>query len=152
MRLHKLKYTTIIDADLERVWSFFSNPNNLEELTPRNMKFEIKNTDETSMYAGKIISYSITPLASIPMTWVTEITQYKEKEYFIDEQRFGPYKFWHHLHKFIEEEGKTKMIDEISFAYYGGLIGDLIQHSLITKRIKDIFKYRTKIISNLFQS
>ena len=116
------------------------------------MKFEIKNTNETSMYAGKIISYSITPLASIPMTWVTEITQYKEKEYFIDEQRFGPYKFWHHHHKFIEEEGKTMMIDEVSFAYYGGVIGDLVQHYLITNRIKDIFQFRAKEISHLFQS
>ena len=98
MRLHQLKYTTIIDADIERVWNFFSNPNNLEELTPKNMKFEIKNTNNYSMYAGKIISYNITPIASIPMTWVTEITQYKEKDYFIDEQRFGPYSLWHHKH------------------------------------------------------
>ena len=104
------------------------------------------------MYAGTIISYSITPLASIPMTWVTEITQYKEKEYFIDEQRFGPYKFWHHLHKFIEEEGKTRMTDEVTFAYYGGLIGDVLQHYLITNRIKDIFQFRAKEISHLFQS
>ena len=152
MRLHKLKYTTIIDADLEGVWDFFSNPNNLEELTPRNMKFEIKDIDDKSMYAGKIISYSITPLASIPMTWVTEITHYKEKEYFIDEQRFGPYKFWHHLHKFTEEEGKTMMIDEVSFAYYGGFIGNLLQNYLITNRIKDIFQFRAKVISHLFKS
>tara|TARA_B100000427_G_scaffold329091_2_gene344046 strand:- start:125 stop:583 length:459 start_codon:yes stop_codon:yes gene_type:complete len=152
MRLHQLKYTTIIDADIEQVWNFFSNPKNLEELTPKNMKFEIKNTDDTSMYAGKLIAYNITPLARIPMTWVTEITQHKQQDYFIDEQRFGPYKFWHHLHKFIEEEGKTKMIDEVSFAYYGGFIGDLVQHSLITKRIKDIFQFRTKKISDLFQT
>ena len=52
------------------------------------MKFEIKNTNNYSMYAGKIISYNITPIANIPMTWVT-VTQYKEKDYFIDEQRFG---------------------------------------------------------------
>tara|TARA_Y100000739_G_C20310926_1_gene329878 strand:+ start:97 stop:555 length:459 start_codon:yes stop_codon:yes gene_type:complete len=152
MRLHQLKYTTIIDADIEQVWNFFSNPKNLEELTPKNMKFEIKNTDDTSMYAGKLIAYNITPLARIPMTWVTEITQHKQQDYFIDEQRFGPYKFWHHLHKFIEEEGKTKMIDEVSFAYYGGFIGDLVQHSLITKRINDIFQFRTKKISDFFQT
>ena len=151
MRLHRLKYTTIIDADLERVWSFFSNPNNLEELTPRNMKFKIQNNDDKSIYAGKIIYYNITPFAGIPMTWVTEITQFKEKDYFIDEQRFGPYKFWHHLHKFIEEEGKTMMIDEVSFSYYGGCIGDLLQHYLITSKIKDIFQYRAKVISHLFK-
>ncbi len=150
MRLYQLKYTTIIDANLEQVWNFFSNPDNLGELTPKHIKFEIRSDNETSMYAGKIISYNITPIASIPMKWVTEITHYKERKYFIDEQRFGPFKFWHHLHKFIEEDGKTIMIDEVSFAYYGGYIGGLLQQSFLSKRIKNIFDFRTKKIRELF--
>ncbi len=150
MRLHQLKYTTIIDANLDHVWRFFSNPRNLEELTPKNMKFKITADCNGSIYAGKIISYVITPIANVPMQWVTEISHFKENEYFVDEQRFGPYKFWHHVHRFIEEDGKTLMIDEVIYAYYGGVIGDFLQHLFISKQIEKIFDYRSVKIKELF--
>ena len=152
MKIYRFVRNQKIPIDKNEAWKFLSDPNNLKTITPDYMGFDIIEKENTKMYSGQIIKYIVTPIFGIKMNWVTEITHVKDFEYFVDEQRFGPYKFWHHLHKFIEEEGKTKMIDEISFAYYGGFIGDLIQHSLITKRIKDIFKYRTKIISHLFQS
>ena len=114
------------------------------------MKFKITNVFDDSMYAGKIISHVITPIANIPMHWVTEISHFKEKEYFIDEQRFGPYKFWHHIHRFIEEDGKTIMIDEVKYSYYGGYIGDYLQHKFISKQIEQIFNYRANKIKELF--
>ena len=152
MKLHKLKFNTTINANISDVWAFFINPNNLEVLTPNNMQFKITCDADNTMYAGKIISYVITPLANIPMTWVTEITQCKELDYFIDEQRFGPYKFWHHVHQFIEDDGKTKMTDELTYSFYGGAIGDLIQNKIITKKIEGIFNYRSIKINEYFHA
>ncbi len=60
---------------------------------------------EQKMYPGMIITYKVSPVLGIKMNWVTEITQVKELEYFVDEQRIGPYAMWHHEHKIETIEG-----------------------------------------------
>jgi ligand-binding SRPBCC domain-containing protein len=67
------------------------------------------------MYEGMIITYKVYPFLGIPSNWVTEITTVKEKSFFIDEQRFGPYKFWHHQHRFKEVNDKVEMEDIVNF-------------------------------------
>ena len=100
MKLHRLETQQWLPLSLQDAWDFFSIPENLDRITPPDMSFEILTGAGERTFAGQIISYKIRPLLNIPMRWVTEITQVKEGVYFIDEQRFGPYKFWHHVHIF----------------------------------------------------
>ena len=81
----------------EEAWKFLSDPRNLEKITPKHMGFWITsdNTPE-EMYPGQIITYIVSPFKGFKMSWVTEITHVQKGEYFVDEQRFGPYKMWHH--------------------------------------------------------
>ena len=96
MKLYKKESKQLVDASLEECWHFFSDPSNLQKITPATMGFQVTDFDQKKMYQGQIIAYKISPLLGIKMSWVTEITTVRDKEFFIGEQRFGPYSFWHH--------------------------------------------------------
>jgi ligand-binding SRPBCC domain-containing protein len=102
------------------------------------------------MYAGMIITYKVYPFLGIPSNWVTEITQVKEKNFFIDEQRFGPYKFWHHQHHFRESDKGIEMEDIVTYALPFDPLSRSVNNLLVGKKVKEIFDHREKVLSKLF--
>lgn len=153
MKLYTLYREQTLNISLEKVWNFFSSPENLKKITPGYMGFEIiSDYKNEKMYPGMIIEYIVKPVLNFPMRWVTEITHVKEHEYFIDEQRFGPYKFWHHLHQFKLEAGKLIMIDRVNYALPLGLIGRIAHSLFVRNRIEAIFNFRSKILKEIFSS
>ncbi len=152
MKIYSLYQEQKLKLNLDQAWEFFSSPNNLKKITPPYMGFEITSKfNSQKMFAGMIISYTVKPVLKLPMNWVTEITHVKEKEYFVDEQRFGPYKLWHHLHQFkIINENEILMIDLVNYAIPFGFLGRIMNSLFIRKRIEDIFNYRRKILNDLF--
>lgn len=151
MSLHQFLTVQNLPVSIEAAWNFFSNPANLQKITPPKMSFKIRSKiDRPSTYAGQIIEYKVSPVFSIPMTWVTEITHVCEPFYFVDEQRKGPYKFWHHQHHFEKIDGGTKMTDIVSYEIPLGPIGDLINTLYIHQQVKNIFTHRSKVLNQLF--
>lgn len=151
MKLYKLEATQVVNSSLEECWCFFSSPKNLKEITPDYMGFQILEEVEETMYAGQIIQYIVKPVLGFPMRWVTEITQVKDKHFFIDEQRFGPYKLWHHKHFFKElEDGRVEMCDVVHYALPLGFLGRIANTLFIKKQLKTIFDYRFKKVEELF--
>lgn len=116
------------------------------------MRFKVtsKYTADTKIYAGMIIMYNVSPLLGIKLNWMTEIAHVKDGEYFIDEQRFGPYALWHHEHHFAAIKGGVKMTDILNYAIPYGFIGRLSNRLLVGKEIKKIFTYREKAVNDLF--
>lgn len=98
MKIHTLHKKQKLPISVEEAWDFLSNPHNLKIITPDYMGFDIRSGADRPMFAGQLIQYIVTPIAGIETKWVTEITHVKENEYFVDEQRFGPYSLWHHKH------------------------------------------------------
>jgi ligand-binding SRPBCC domain-containing protein len=140
-----------IDAGIENVWNFISSPVNLKEITPDYMGFDITSKNlEAQMYEGMIISYQVSPLLGIKTTWVTEITHVKEKRYFVDEQRVGPYKMWHHQHFIEPTDNGTLMSDIVSYQPPFGVFGKLANGLFIEKKLNEIFDYRTKALFKRF--
>lgn len=151
MAFYQLKTSQKLPASLDEVWDFISSPANLQKITPEGMGFEITSGElPEKMYPGMIISYRVKPLAGIPAAWVSEITQIKEKEYFIDEQRMGPYKMWHHQHWVKPIEGGVLMEDVVSYQPPFGFIGSLANAVIIRKKLNQIFSYREKAMEDLF--
>ena len=151
MGFYQLQKTQKVPAALEEVWNFISSPANLKIITPNYMSFDI--TSEllpSKMYPGMIISYKVSPIWGIKMTWVTEITHVKEKEYFVDEQRVGPYAIWHHEHKIESIEGGVLMTDIVSYKPPFGFLGSIANSVLIKKKLKEIFNYRKNAIEKIF--
>ena len=142
MKIFKLKYSQKLPISLNEAWDFLSSPSNLELITPKSMDFNITDWDRKKAYPGQIIRYTVKPILGIKINWVTEITHVRGKEYFVDEQRFGPYTFWHHKHFIKEIEGGVIMEDVIHYKPPFGLIGVLLNFLFINSKLNSIFKHR----------
>ncbi len=150
MKVYNFKKVQKLPISLDQAWEFISNPANLQVITPDRMNFKILSNLDTSMYPGQIIQYTITPLFGIKIKWVTEITHVIDHSYFVDEQRFGPYAFWHHKHFIKEIEGGVLMEDIIDYKPPLGIIGQLINPLLVRPELEKIFAYRKEKLTSLF--
>lgn len=145
-----LRKEQVLPVSMEKAWDFFSDPKNLNEITPDDMTFRIMSTLPERMYEGMLIHYKISPFLSIPMDWVTEISHIRENEFFIDEQRFGPYRLWHHEHHFKETDKGILMTDLLQYDIGMGLIGNLAGMIFVHRKVKSIFEYRYEKLKILF--
>lgn len=150
---HQIQRTQQLNCDINTAWEFFSSPNNLSRITPKDMKFEVlTDLPDESIYEGMIIKYRITPLLNIPMKWKTLIKQVDLYKSFTDFQLRGPYKLWHHFHEFIENEKGVLMKDTVDYELPFGFIGNIAHSLLVKKKIEHIFEYRNQVLEELFNT
>jgi len=150
MMVNKLSYSQKLPISLDDAWDFLSSPNNLKVITPESMNFKIIDWDKKKAYPGQIIQYTVTPIFGIKINWVTEITQVKRNSYFVDEQRFGPYYFWHHKHFIKEIDNGILMDDIIHYKIPFGFIGKILNKVYILNKLDKIFKYRENKLNEIF--
>lgn len=150
MKIYRLHTKQNLPISKETAWNFLSDPKNLKTITPTYMSFDIIDGADRKMYPGQIIQYIVTPLFGIKTKWVTEITHVVNNEYFVDEQRFGPYSLWHHKHFIKEIEGGIEMEDIIDYKIPFGIIGQLMHPILVKPKLNEIFDYRKKKLIELF--
>ncbi len=153
MAIYKLEKTQVVKTDKKTLWDFISSPKNLQEITPKEMGFEILTENlAPEMYPGQIINYKVTPMLGIKLRWCTEITHVKEGEYFVDEQRFGPYAMWHHEHHIKETPEGMLMTDIIHYKLPLGFLGDIARAVFVKKKLDGIFEHRFKVLDEKFNS
>lgn len=150
-RVYSLKTVQLINTSLEESWAFFSAPENLAAITPETLGFKIISIHYgQAMYAGQIIEYTIKPLFGFPVYWMTEITHVQHHQYFVDEQRFGPYTLWHHQHHFKVSNNGVEMTDIVHYKIPFRFMGDIANALLVRKKLKEIFEYRYKSIEKKY--
>lgn len=151
MSIHQLKTKQIVPASLKEVWEFMENPRNLKKITPDYMGFDIVSQGlPEKMHTGLLIEYKVSPVLKLPMTWLTEITHLQEQVFFVDEQRVGPYKLWHHQHHFEETAKGVLMRDIVSYQLPFGPIGDFTHQMFVKKQLLSIFDYRYQAVEDYF--
>ena len=148
--MYRIVRKQFIRESIDVCWDFFCSPKNLEKITPNNLGFIIKTQLPDNMYQGLFIEYTVKPVFGIPMNWITEITHIKNMEYFVDEQRKGPYKIWHHEHHFKLVEGGIEMTDVVSYVLPFGILGKLAHVLFVKSALKKIFDYRHQKIEDIF--
>ena len=149
-RVHELRKTQWLPMTLPECWDFFSSPANLPVITPPWLGFSIDPIDSGRMYPGQILKYYVTPLFGLRMRWVTEITHVAEPYYFVDEQRFGPYLFWHHQHHFRESRGGVEITDTVHYAVGYWPLDGVIHQLLVRKKVEEIFEHRFRVLEEMF--
>lgn len=150
MKLHQLKQEQFLPVSLSEAWEFFSAPGNLNEITPPDLGFQVTHLDGGRMHEGQIISYRVKIAPGLWIPWITEIKAVEEGRSFIDEQRFGPYKFWHHRHSFEAVEGGVLMRDQVYYGLGFGPFGDLAHALFVRRKLLWIFESRRKILAERF--
>ena len=147
MAFYQLIKKQKVNATIDEVWDFISSPANLKEITPDYMGFDITSKQlQEKMYPGMIITYVVTPILGIKTDWMTEITQVREKEFFIDEQRIGPYALWHHQHHIEPIENGVLMTDIVTYSPPFGFIGAIANSIMIKGKLEEIFDYRFQAV------
>ncbi len=148
--IYTMEVRQFVNVSLAEAWDFFSSPGNLSKITPPQMGFIITSGIPAKMHPGQIITYKVSPIRGITTNWVTEITHVIEGVFFVDEQRFGPYRMWHHEHHFEVQGDGILMTDRVSYKLPFGFLGR-IAHSLFVKnQLKQIFEYREVYLSKAF--
>ena len=150
MKIYTIHKKQKLPISLDEAWDFLSNPKNLKFITPDYMGFNIISGADREMYPGQIIQYVVTPVLGIKSKWVTEITHVRDKEYFVDEQRFGPYALWHHKHFIKEIKDGVEMEDIIDYKIPLGILGQLVHPILVKPKLEEIFSFREKKLIELF--
>ena len=150
MKIYRLASKQNLPISKKEAWEFLSNPKNLKTITPEYMSFDILSVADRPMFAGQIIQYIVTPLLGIKTKWVTEITHVVEGEYFVDEQRFGPYALWHHKHFIKEIPGGVEMEDIVDYKVPMGILGQLVHPFLVKPKLDEIFNFRRKKLIEMF--
>jgi len=150
MKIYTFHRKQNLPISLSEAWEFLSNPKNLSVLTPTEMNFTIISKDEKPMYAGQVIQYSVTPIAGIKATWISEITHLEEGKYFVDLQLYGPYAFWHHKHFIHEIDGGVEMEDIIDYKVPFGIFGRIFHPLLVRPKLEKIFSYRQNKLVEIF--
>jgi ligand-binding SRPBCC domain-containing protein len=151
--VYQLRKQQVLAAGMEEVWDFISSPSNLPEITPPHMKFEITSFEmPEKMYPGMIVTYRLKPVSWIRVAWVTEITHMRQGEYFVDEQRAGPYTMWHHEHFIEPVENGVQMTDIVTYRLPLGFLGRLAHRLFIRRQLEEIFLHRKEALENWFRN
>lgn len=150
MKIYTKRSLQNLPISLQEAWDFLSDPKNLKTITPEYMGFIIESGADRPMFPGQIIQYIVTPIMGIKTKWVTEITHVQEQNYFVDEQRFGPYALWHHKHFIRAIPGGVEMEDIIDYKVPMGILGQLVHPFLVKPKLDEIFDYRHKKLIELF--
>lgn len=149
-RTYRIKATQVLPVSPEKAWSYFSDPDNLQHITPPALGFKVTSAPHGGhIYPGLIIEYRIKPLLGIPVYWMTEITHVRHLEYFVDEQRYGPYSLWHHQHHFKPVREGVEMTDIVHYRIPLGPLGDLANSLFVRRKLDTLFAYRKSIIPEL---
>lgn len=149
MRTFQIENHLIIQASLEEVWKFFSNPNNLAVLTPPDLRLQFPEVPPSQMAVGQITKHTISPFAGFRFRWEGEIIEIKEERHFIDVQRKGPFAYWRHQHIFREKADGTEVMDHLEYSLPFGVLGLIVQ-PLIHKQLVRMFEYRNEKLKQIF--
>ena len=151
MKAYSLRRSQVLPITMQEAWDFFSSPRNLSSITPAHMRFQIiDSSGNGKMYPGQIIKYKVSVLPFIRVSWITEITHVSEPVFFVDEQRFGPYKWWHHQHHFREVPGGVEMTDEVHYLLPLGFLGRIAHWVFVSRQLNSIFDFRFRVLGEFF--
>jgi hypothetical protein len=149
MPLYHLSRQQWLKPSLEVVFSFFERPENLAEITPPELGFELLTPSPVPMHLGALIDYRIR-LSGIPVRWTTYIAAYDPPYSFVDVQLRGPYSFWYHVHRFEPMNGGTLVIDDVLYLLPFGHMGRLLHRLWVKRQLRYIFDYRQRRLAALF--
>ncbi|NUN05186.1 MAG: TIGR01777 family protein [Bdellovibrio sp.] len=132
----------------EKLFTFFKDPYNLEQITPPTLSFHIKKVSAKEIQQGTLIDY-VLKIRGVPAKWKTEIGEWNPPFKFVDRQLSGPYSLWHHTHEFRPFCGGTLMTDRVRYKLPMGFLGWITAGAFVKSEVTQIFKYRREVISAL---
>lgn len=152
MKLERIQTIQRLPIQIEEAWDFFTSPKNLSLITPHWLDYRLNLDPPEYLHPGTIISASIRPIPVISTSWISEITHIRPPQFYITEQRVGPFKLWHHEHHFRAIDEGVEIEDIIMYGMHFGMIGSFVHNVYLRKRLHEIFSYRAQTLEQRFGS
>ena len=146
MKTFWLRTELWLPRERDEIFKFFADPRNLDRLTPSWLQFRILSPADITMSKGTLLDYRLR-IRGVPIRWQSEISSWDPPDRFVDRQTKGPYSLWLHEHTFAAHDGGTLVGDNVEYAVPGGTI---VQKLLVAPDIARIFRYRHKVLQELF--
>lgn len=150
MKVHVLEHEQFLPIPAEDAWAFFSTPRNLDAITPPDSGFRLLSGSDEPLHDGQIMTYRIRLAPLVEVSWVTEIKSVEPGRSFVDEQRFGPFKFWHHRHVIESAPGGARIHDRVHYAMPFGPLGEIVHALSVRRRLEAIFRHRHDVLARRF--
>lgn len=147
--MHRFHSEQCVGRPVDEVFAFFSDANNLEAITPRQLNFHILTPGPIRLEAGARIDYQLT-LYGISLKWATLIESWEPPNQFVDVQLRGPYRVWRHTHRFVSEGAGTRIVDDVEYELPLGPLGRLVDVLWTRREVARIFSYRSEVIARRF--
>lgn len=148
--IYTLTTSTCLGASRYECWEFLKNPENLNLITPPELHFRIISDIPATMFDGMLIEYSIRVPGFGQQKWLTEIKHIMEYHSFVDEQRYGPFRFWYHFHGITESTQGLNSVDHVTYIMPFGYLGRLLHAGYVRKVLLHIFRYRKEKLKQIF--
>ncbi len=140
-----------VQQPVEAVFPFFSNAENLQEITPPWVHLRILSVEPNPLRKGTRLAYALR-WGIFPIRWLTEIVEWEPPQRFVDVQLKGPYRLWRHEHRFVAADGGTRICDDVQYMLPLGWLGKLAHRFKVQKDLEKIFAYRREAIKKHFPS
>ena len=148
-KTHQFKTSVTLPLGIDEAFSFFIDASNLEKITPPELCFHILTPQPIEITEGTEIDYRLR-LYGVPLNWRSRITNWNPPFRFVDEQIQGPYRLWVHLHRFYQQNGSTKIVDEVRYQLPLWPLGELA-YPLIAAQLSRIFRFRKLALGEAIQ-
>ena len=136
----KYEYETLTESPRNDVFDWFERKGSFRRLMPPWEVAEEVRADETlENGAQRIFRF---PMGPIKMTWVAEHLGYEPPEKFEDVMKKGPFRSWHHVHRFVEKDGGTVVHDEVEYKLPMGILGRIFGSRNVRNRLNRMFRAR----------
>ncbi|WP_247730717.1 SRPBCC family protein [Halovivax limisalsi] len=158
----RYRTASVIEADVETVWDFYGDAEELRALTPDWLGLSIRaiagpdgDGDPETYHVGTEITLELAPfgIEGLPGTeWTVEIVEREvraDRAHFVDEQvgDRGPFERWRHTHRFVDlGGGETLLVDDIEYRL--PFVGD---RPLATPALAAMLWYRHRLTRRLLE-
>ncbi len=149
MRTYTLERAQVVPHEVDKIFPFFADATNLDVLTPPWLKFEILTPTPIEMRIGLLLDYRL-KYRGFPLKWQTRIEDWQPNVQFVDTQLRGPYRLWHHTHRFEPVAGGTRLVDHVRYALPLGILGQCAHTLTVRRDVARIFDYRMQRVAELF--
>ena len=143
----ELERAQVVARPLPETFAFFSDPWNLEAITPAWLRFQILDVPD-ELVRGSLLRYRLR-LFGVPISWRTEIADWRPPRTFTDRQLAGPYRLWVHTHRFSPVRGGTEIYDHVRYRLPGGPLAPPAHRLVVRRWLDEIFAFRSRRLREL---
>ena len=142
---------TPINAPPDVVFRFHESPDALQNLIPPWESMKLVESAGSLRPGSQVVLRG--SLGFIPIQWIAIHTEYDPPHLFADRQESGPFAFWYHRHRFLDDgQGGTLLRDEVEYAVPLGVIGRWLGGWLVRRKLEAMFAYRHEKTRTLIES